>query len=92
MAKLAVKPPHSKVLSHGNIAVLRYGFDTDRLWRWFGGPERLVHLCAVYGLPADVVGRKGNGLLSTNALAVLLELAERMHKPLDLYQFVVQVR
>ena len=89
MARLAVKP------LAGAQSVLRYEFDRDGLIRWFGGAQRLVELCAIYGVPWPQASSKAKAPqwhVSAPILAVMLELAERMHKPLDLYQFVVQVR
>jgi hypothetical protein len=43
----------------------------------------------VYGVPQIAQSKNP---LSPTSLATLLELAERMHKPLDLYQFVYEVR
>ena len=88
MARLAVKPVT------GKHPVLRYEFDRLALARWFGGVDRLPELCAVYGLPWPQASANGRipFIITAPVLAVLLELAERMHKPLDLYQYVVQVR
>ena len=90
MAQLSVarhavpRPPDS---------ALRYGFDRTRLLRWFGGSKRISELCAVYGLP-DLCRTRLHGELhlTVAGLAVLLELAERMHRPLDLYQYVQEQR
>jgi hypothetical protein len=70
---------------------IRYGFDVPKLMAWFGGEDRLKELSDVYGVPRPFDSR-GYTRVSTANLALLLELAERMHKPLDLYQFVVEQR
>lgn len=67
----------------------RYGIDTRTLIiKWFGGVKELDRLCEVYGVP-KLTTPYSAGVAD---IAILLELAERMHKPIDLYQFVVEVR
>jgi hypothetical protein len=75
----------------------RYCFDEDMLLAHFGGRERLAELTGQYGVPPlPVVIRKrkswNRDLDLNHYIPVLLELAERMHRPLDLYQFVVELR
>jgi hypothetical protein len=68
----------------------RYTIDTKGLVRKrFPTVKALDQACEVYGLPklANPLGTMG-----VNDLAILLELAERMHQPIDLYQYLVEVR
>ena len=72
---------------------LRYGFDRAALLHWFGGLQGLHDLCAVYGVPNPCRTKLHDNFdVTANSLAILLELAERMHKPLDLYQYLREYR
>ncbi len=74
---------------------IRYRFDERGLIAHFGGIERLRELSRIHGLPqppgtfsTDV--RQAYRL--TTYLPVLLELAHRMHRQLDLHEFVQELR
>ena len=69
----------------------RYAFDRDRIVAWFGGEKRILELADTFGVPRPFKNR-GITRLSAANLAVLLELAERMHRPIDLYQFLTESR
>ena len=79
---VAGSPAHKRVRT-------RYQFDMGRLLAFFGGLEHLERSAAVFGVPPPPTVR------FTTAhyyVPVLLELAHRMHKPLDLYDYLVEVR
>lgn len=95
MARLEPKthaPPNRRQLH-------RYRLDKAGLLAWFGGEKRLSELCETFGVPPmfTVASRNSptnaHGVQITLAnVCLMLELAERMHKPLDLYQHLVEVR
>lgn len=75
----------------------RFAYDEDKLMEHFGGRSRLLDLTRQFGVPPPplrIAERKAwnRDLLIATYTPVLLELAERMHQPLDLYQFVVELR
>jgi hypothetical protein len=75
----------------------RYCFDEDKLMAHFGGRERLMELTRLYGVPPvpqRIQDRRrwNRDTLIAPYIPVLLELAERMHQPLELYPFVVELR
>jgi hypothetical protein len=90
MAKLEPRPQIPRKKTHPEISH-RYGLDKVRLLAYFGGEARVKDLCQTYGvpLPHDV---RGGIPVTLNNVLLMLELAERMHQPLDLYQFVVESR
>lgn len=70
---------------------VRYGFDRRRLVGHFGGDQHIKELCATFGVTMPCFDRS-RVRINVPTLAIMLELAERMHRPLDLYQFVIQER
>jgi hypothetical protein len=75
----------------------RYCFDEDALMDHFGGRDRLVELTRQYGvppLPPRILNRRrwNRDTRMNNYIPVLLELCDRMHQPLDLFPFVVELR
>lgn len=67
----------------------RYAFEVSELADWLGGREKLPELCRQFGLPPIEVGRHQR---DTSKAAVLLELARRMGRPIDVHRFIVQER
>jgi len=67
----------------------RFSLDTDALENYFGGAKEVPELCRQFGLPHY----RGNGKYRAAQAVILLELADRMGRPiLDVRPYIVQVR
>jgi hypothetical protein len=81
---------------HATHMAVRYRFDEEGLIAWFGGMDRVRELAGVYGLPQPNRRFHYSDFRKASTMAVylpvLLELAHRMRKPLELYDFVQELR